>query len=49
MKSLLRLVTGSVLGLALLLGSASVVGCNTAEGVGRDIERVGDKIEDAAD
>lgn len=27
----------------------SVVGCNTVEGVGRDVEDLGDAIEDAAD
>jgi predicted small secreted protein len=26
-----------------------VVGCNTVEGVGRDVEDLGDAIEDAAD
>lgn len=26
-----------------------MVGCNTIEGVGRDVERLGDAIEDSAD
>ena len=25
----------------------SIVGCNTVKGVGRDVEKVGEKIEDA--
>jgi len=34
---------------ALLLTSAFLAGCNTVEGVGRDIEDLGDAIEDEAD
>jgi predicted small secreted protein len=33
----------------LLIGLLSAVGCNTVKGAGRDIERVGDKMEDAID
>lgn len=42
--------------IALLLSTLGVVGtsallsaCNTVEGAGRDVEAVGDAIEDAAD
>jgi predicted small secreted protein len=37
----------SLFGAALL--STFAVGCETAEGVGEDIEELGDEIEDAAD
>ena len=33
---------------ALLLSSAFLSGCNTVEGVGQDIENLGDEIEDEA-
>ncbi|QOV92304.1 entericidin A/B family lipoprotein [Humisphaera borealis] len=34
----------------MLLGSLSLTtGCNTVEGAGDDIKKVGDKIEDATD
>lgn len=36
--------------LALVMLAAftlSIVGCNTVKGVGRDVEKVGEKIEDA--
>jgi predicted small secreted protein len=38
----------SLLG-ALLLSTASIAGCNTVEGVGQDVEELGDEIEDEAD
>jgi predicted small secreted protein len=38
----------SVLAMAVAL-SGLTVGCETMEGAGRDIEKAGDKIEDAAD
>ena len=35
--------------LALLLGSSSLLAaCNTVEGAGKDIERGGEKVQDAA-
>lgn len=38
----------SLLG-SLLLSCFAIAGCNTVEGVGRDIENLGDAIEDEAD
>ena len=39
--------------MVLVIGSAMLLGyglaCNTAEGVGKDTQKIGDKIEDAAD
>ena len=35
-----------VLLVALMLG---ITGCNTLEGAGKDVQKVGEKIEDAAD
>ncbi len=43
MKCLRRFVVGCVL---VLLGVA-LVGCNTVRGVGQDIERAGQAIQDA--
>ncbi len=34
---------------ALFGASVSLAGCNTAEGVGEDVEEAGDAIEEAAD
>lgn len=34
---------------ALLIVSLSLVGCNTARGLGQDLSKVGSKIEQAAD
>ncbi len=35
--------------LALLAGSLAVVGCNTVEGIGKDVKSAGETVEDAAD
>lgn len=38
--------------LALLISVASLLalsGCNTVEGVGKDIQKAGERLEDAAD
>jgi predicted small secreted protein len=35
--------------LGLMLGAFAVSGCHTMEGAGRDIEKAGEKIQDAAD
>jgi predicted small secreted protein len=40
--------SASVLGLALLVGSFSLNSCATAHGFGHDVEKAGDKIQDAA-
>jgi predicted small secreted protein len=37
-----------VLGLVLLTGSFSLTSCGTARGFGSDVEKAGEKIEDAA-
>lgn len=39
-----------IFALAVVLSALTAVSaCNTVEGMGQDIERAGDKIEDAAD
>ncbi len=43
MKRLMALVLAGVLGLTVLTG------CETMEGMGRDVQKAGDKMEDAAD
>lgn len=35
--------------IAAAFGLMTLAGCNTAKGVGQDISKVGDKIEQAAD
>ena len=43
-------IIGSMLTLAFTLGLAtSVSGCNTIKGVGEDVERGGQKLENASD
>jgi len=37
-----------VIGIALAFCLALVAGCSTVEGMGKDIKRLGDNIEDAA-
>lgn len=38
----------AVLVIAAALGSIAITGCNTMHGLGRDVERTGEKIERAA-
>lgn len=35
--------------LAILLSTLALTACNTIEGAGKDIERAGEKIQNAAD
>jgi len=35
--------------ITLLLGAIAFTGCNTMEGAGKDIEKAGEKIQNAAD
>lgn len=35
--------------LALIAGSFAVAGCNTVEGVGKDVKSAGEAVKDAAD
>ena len=37
-----------LLGVMMLLAFGALVGCNTVEGVGKDIERGGEKVQDTA-
>ncbi len=43
--SFLRIFTLTIVAGCLL----SIAGCNTIEGMGKDIQKAGEKIEDAAD
>ncbi|MEZ0264578.1 MAG: entericidin A/B family lipoprotein [Phycisphaerae bacterium] len=39
-----------IIGVVMVLSAMFVLpACNTVEGMGRDVERAGDKIQDAAD
>ncbi|MEQ8734943.1 MAG: entericidin A/B family lipoprotein [Rhodospirillaceae bacterium] len=46
MTVFLKRIATVIFGVFLMAGLS---GCNTVEGVGRDVESVGDGIEDAAD
>ncbi len=35
--------------LLLLVSSFFLIGCNTVEGVGKDVQKVGEEVEEAAD
>jgi len=37
-----------IVALLLLAAFGTLAGCNTMEGVGRDVERGGEKVQDAA-
>lgn len=37
-----------LLALCMLLAAGTLAGCNTFEGMGRDIERGGEKMQDSA-
>jgi predicted small secreted protein len=39
---------GAILALIMLLLSISLSACNTVKGVGQDLQRAGEKIEDVA-
>lgn len=41
-------MTRKILSALLLLGYFAVAGCNTMQGAGKDIQKGGEKIEDAA-
>ncbi len=47
MKSILRTVT--VVGLAAALVTLFTSGCQTSKGFGKDMEKLGEKIQDKAD
>ena len=48
MKTFLKGIYASVIAAVLVSGSAILVGCNTTEGVGKDLESTGDAIKDTA-
>ena len=49
MKLVTKILSASLFSLTLIAGTAAITGCSTMEGAGKDIEKAGDKIEDAAD
>lgn len=50
MRSFLKRVAVTSLSFLMMIGAFSMAtGCNTTEGVGDDVEDLGDKIEDATD
>jgi predicted small secreted protein len=48
MRTILRAVYSSLIVAFLFSGSALLVGCHTAEGVGKDTKSVGNAVEGAA-
>lgn len=50
MRPIFQRIAVTSLSFLMMVGAFSMVsGCNTAEGVGDDVEELGDKIEDATD
>lgn len=50
MSDLLKKLSASALMFVMLVsGAALMAGCETTAGAGRDLEKAGEKIEDAAD
>jgi predicted small secreted protein len=50
MRPVLQRIAITSLSFLMMIGAFSMAtGCNTAEGVGDDVEDLGDKIEDATD
>ncbi len=45
MKSVLKLLKWSALGMTLFAILGTLVGCSTIHGVGEDVQRVGEKIQ----
>jgi predicted small secreted protein len=48
MRTLIKSVYASVVALVLVSGGMSLMGCNTTEGVGKDVEKAGEKLKDTA-
>jgi predicted small secreted protein len=44
----MRWLKPAILALAFVVAAVSVSGCNTIRGMGKDIEKGGEKIQDAA-
>ncbi len=49
MKSVLKLLKWSALGLALVGIVGTLLGCSTIHGVGEDVQRVGERIQQEVD
>lgn len=49
MRAVIKGVYSAVIAAILLSGSAAMMGCETTKGAGKDLEKAGDKIQDAAD
>lgn len=50
MQPFVRRIAVTSLSFLMMIGAFSMAtGCNTAEGVGDDVEQLGDEIEDATD
>jgi len=48
MQTVLKAVYASIIASVLFSGSALLIGCHTAEGVGKDTKSVGQAVEDTA-
>jgi predicted small secreted protein len=47
-KLMSKKITSPLVALAALMGAVSLTACNTVEGVGQDVERAGEAIEETA-
>ena len=48
MRATFKFLSVPFFGLMMLVSGAALVGCNTTEGVGEDLESAGDAISDTA-
>jgi len=48
MRPAFKNMYAAVVGLVLVSGGLTLVGCNTMEGVGKDTEKAGEKLKDTA-
>ena len=47
MKLVTKVLSASLFALTLIAGTAAITGCNTMHGAGKDVEKAGDKLQDA--
>jgi len=46
---IIKNLLGTLASLAMLAGATTLVGCNTMEGAGKDVEKTGEVIQKCAD
>ena len=49
MQALTSKLSRWIIALSIAVGGVALTGCHTMEGAGKDVEKAGDKLQDAAD